>query len=442
MTRPLRKPAAIMPDCAGSLVNMPMNMPSLMRSLTDRFTPSAPAPALRAMLPRDMLARDTSHVPPLRPRVDIPVCDPSPAAEDRRKHSARGRFLARQEAWEELGAEISAADAAGQMTEGLEPVADCLALGARADMLEAGRTALAKGELRSVEATMTALDAILTDLPGDSGVAYVVAMAHVDMATLWRGCASVRELPPPRREGHDRHLLGASALADRFDPFEQGASIWAAARCAVLDADPCPAQRVADDYEDLIDLAPHCPDHLSAFGAALLPRRYGTYEILDVQARRMAAMTADIWGLGGYAWVYAGALAQDPGAFRRLDAELFAGGLHDIMERHPSQHMANRLAALTGLTLSGDALQEGRRARIAQVFGWIAADHLRELHPRVWAEAHVPGQADTVELEAADLTRRGRVRALSALAEHFTPQISAGQRLVFTPAGLELRHGD
>ena len=50
---------------------------------------------------------------------------------------------------------------------------------------------------------------------------------------------------------------------------------------------------------------------MRAFGEALLPARYGGYDMLDSEARRTAAHTDDIWGAGGYVWVYLDALAHE-----------------------------------------------------------------------------------------------------------------------------------
>ncbi|MEN9062299.1 hypothetical protein [Ponticoccus litoralis] len=120
------------------------------------------------------------------------------------------------------------------------------------------------------------------------------------------------------------------------------------------------------------------------------------------------------------------------------DAELFAEGLHDILARQPGQHMANRLAAFAGLTMGGPAGTGSTRRRIADSLGWIAQDHLRALHPRVWALAPMPGRAHPAETKAEDLVRRGRIRAMSSLAEFYAPALETGRRLVFGPDGMSL----
>ncbi|WP_425098657.1 hypothetical protein [Tropicibacter sp. S64] len=378
------------------------------------------------------------HVEPLRPRIEIPVCDPSPAWAEARALIERGQHLARQDEWETLGREICEADKAHAMTQGLRATAALLAQGARSDALEAGRTAADLAEAETARSIMATLEINREEMPQCPATAYIVAMAHVDMARAWAGASQPKALSAPRRAAFEWHMSAAARLADEYDPFEMQSALWAAVRCQVLVIDPMPAQRIADDYEDLIDLEPQNPDHLRAFGRDLLPRSFGNREMLDRESRRTAARTADIWGVGGYAWVQMGAIERDPDALRWLDSELFAEGLHDILARHPEQDMVNRLAAFCGLTASAASAPGTVQARISDCFNWIAQDYLYELHPAVWAHAPAPRHESTGEMSHDEMVKRGRTRAISALAEHFAPLLDNGRRLVFTPDGLRM----
>ncbi|MEQ5870445.1 hypothetical protein J4E08_11110 [Sagittula sp. NFXS13] len=382
-------------------------------------------------------------VPPLRPRVDIPVRDPCPDAEDRARHHSRGRFLARQEAWDQLAKEMREAESAKLLTPGLAPVTMCLAEGARSDVCTAARKAVARGEPQRVVTTLRAFEASLADEdPEDLPLLYyILAMAHVETAGAWRGASPAAKLAQQRRSAYVQHMRAAQALADRFDPFEHNTILWAALRCAVLEADANPASRMADDYEDFIEMDPRLPASMRALGRNARPRRFGSWEVLENEARRVAMQTADVWGVGGYTWVYIGALERDAGAFRRLDAELFIAGLHDVLARFPTQDMANRLAAFTGLTVGGPSEPGSSRRRVADALGWITQDHLRELHPVIWAEAPTPGRplpGDSTQ----DPSKRGRIRANSALGEFYAPALNAGRRLVFSADGVRMLKGD
>ncbi|EPX82224.1 hypothetical protein Salmuc_05481 [Salipiger mucosus DSM 16094] len=278
-----------------------------------------------------------------------------------------------------------------------------------------------------------AVDEAETGLPG----ALVLATAHLCVARAWAGRPGAPEPSALRRDARALHLESADRLLDRFDPLEEDSPMLAALRCHLLERQPRAAARLADDYEDLIDLDPACPDHMRALGRDLAPSRFGSWERLDHEARRTAGRTADVWGTGAYAWVWFDALAADPAGFEHVESEFFAEALHDILECRPDQHTANVIAAYCGLSLSGTAERGSARARIAGCFGWIVADHLREVHPAIWARA----RPRTGATDPAAALRRGRVRALSTLAEHFAPQLARGATVVIDARGVHTEQG-
>jgi hypothetical protein len=224
--------------------------------------------------------RSDTEAAPIRrvalPRIDIPVRDPSPQTEAQEALFNRGQFLARQEAWEDLGREICDDDASGKLTPGLSSVTLWLARGARHDVVGAARHAIAKGQPRAARAALAALEVNLEDMPGCPALAYVVTMAHLDMARAWRGNGPISKLPQTRREAYKQHMRIAAGYVDANDPFENDSAMWAYARCTIISADPAPSQRVADDYEDLLDMDPRCIAHPMALGRDLLPRRFGS----------------------------------------------------------------------------------------------------------------------------------------------------------------------
>ncbi len=411
-----------------------------MRSIGARFAAQRTEPE-SPDAHRTRVLRPVTKVPPLRPRVEIPVRDPSPETEARAALFARGQFLARQEDWETLALEIAGADRARKLTPGLRSQAFLLSDAARADIREAVTQAASRLDATGSMTPLDALEAVSEEMPDCPTFSNVLAMAHLDAAAAWRGERSPVDLPADRRAPYDRHMTAAIALTDRFDPFEHDSPLWAQVRCAVLEADPAPRERVADDYEDLIDLDPCNPHHLIALGRDLCPARFGDWDRLDVQARRTAARTADVWGAGGYVWVYFGVLSARSGALRRLDAELFVEGLHDILSANPTQDMANLLAAFTGFTLGTTSPSGSAQRRLTECFGWIAQDYLREIHPLTWAEAALPRKHQSDDAEDADPVRRGRMRALTSLAEFYAPALEAGRRLVFGEGGLHMVKG-
>jgi hypothetical protein len=142
--------------------------------------------------------------------------------------------------------------------------------------------------------------------------------------------------------------------------------------------------------------------------------------MLEVEARRVALMTEDLWGAGGYAWVYLDALSVDPGALELLDADFFLDGMRDILERAPDQHVVNTWAAFCAVSLP--ALPAHRRAtreglsRLRAALDWIQRDHLQELHPLIWGQAKLGLGANASLPSIEELTEMGRTAAQNALA--------------------------
>ena len=191
--------------------------------------------------------------PDLNPEdcLDIPVRDQAQDQNVREGFLARGRFLARQERWQELSSELRAAEAARQVTPAGMPVADLLALGARSDVVLAAEHALIDGrppQDAPLGAGVEALEALLQEYPGDYAVALVVALAHVDIGWAWRGAGWDATVPRANRAAFQRHFERAAIILSPYNGLELNSPALAAARCALLAADDDPHSRVADDY--------------------------------------------------------------------------------------------------------------------------------------------------------------------------------------------------
>ncbi|WP_439123818.1 hypothetical protein [Marivita sp.] len=372
-------------------------------------------------------ARNTAHVPrprgtllniealPTTSEPALPVLATSAEEEVHRALFEAGLFLARQDAWATLGDRIRTADAERSMTPGGVPEAEILAEGARADAVTAATRAVSAGDELGAASIMNDMQLVLDETDNDHGVAYVIAMAHIDIGWAWRGEGWRQDIPAAHRAAFFRHFKCAGDLIDRYDAFELDSPMLASVRCALLSAETSPRTRASDDYEDLIDLAPNVAKYMRALGNHMLPRWFGSYSRLDHEARRTMERTTDVWGAGGYTWTYLDALTVDDEAFALLDADLFCTGLTDILARRNDQHTVNMFAAYTGAALEPDGVNLEARAKIATCFDAIVSDHLREVHPRVWYAAKGVWAS---RLDDQDRLAKGRQRAATALDRH------------------------
>ncbi len=396
---------------------------------------------------RDRLVSTTGLTTAPRPEdvLSIPVCEASPEQQARTDMQRRGQFLARQERWQELCDEVHRADRARATTPTGMPLSDLLLFGARADVVHAVEHALLDGSPPK-DAPMldgiAALETLCEEFPDEPVIALMVSLAHIDIAWAWRGAGWDATVPRVNRDAFSAHMERAEELLGPYCGIELDSPALAAARCALLAGQADPARRIADDYEDLIDLDPQNHRHMRAMGNHLLPRWYGTYPQLELEARRSAARTMDVWGAGGYAWVYFDAIAVDDRACALVDVDFFIDGLKDIVAARPDQEMANLLSAYCSVAMRhGLGLNEEadlNRMRIVDCAAWLIRDHLTEVYPLIWAHAAEGFDNNARITSVSRFAARGRADALAAIAEQFSDDIEKGLRVTFTPNGPEL----
>ncbi len=369
---------------------------------------------------------------------------PDPTAEDRirDKHQQLGQRLVRQENWEALSECISNHEESGALTPGSMPVAELVAYGARADVVMAAEHAIRESENRVVKEVLTGiedLEHVVESLPGDYVIACIVAQAHIDIGWAWRGDGWDAAIPQRNREAFEAHFERAGDLIAPFLKSHAHSPLLAATDCARVSGPAATRNHVADKYEKLIDLNPHNHRPMRAMGNHLLPRWFGSYAQLELEARRTAARTEHIWGAGGYTWVQFDAISFDDVACANLDLGFFIDGLRDILKRNPNPHTANLLAAYCANTIgqmhSGSDEADHVRAQIADCTQWIVREHLTELHPMIWAHA-AHGFDNNIRIRSPHrFAASGREDAMRIMAGLFKSEIASGKRIVFTENG-------
>jgi hypothetical protein len=383
--------------------------------------------------------------------LSIPV--PATNAEDEAADAAiaKGQFLARQELWEDAEARIIAADTARDATPGGTPIADLLAYGARADVVNAVEHALSEGLPLTERVTLDgimSLERMRLECARTPVMSTVVAMAHLDISWACRRAArrKVNRQRSAILSRAEAHQSRARALLEQLPDEAAQQPFVAAARCALYSAGGAAEPRqIADDYIDLIRLDPCNPRHQRALGTHLAEQGTHGLSALELEARRVAALVQDHWGAAGYAWVYFDALAQSDAACLGVDVAFFLDGIADIVARAPSQDRINLMSAYCSIALKprpDSPPAAGQvRAQIAEAAHWLIRDHLRELHPMIWAHASAGFDNDAPVRSLRQFAERGRMDALRAIADLFRDEIEAGYRVVFTADGPEVTPG-
>lgn len=375
-------------------------------------------------------------------KLSIPCPDPTLEDRIRDTHQNEALRLVRQEDWDKLTTMIESADRNNEMTPGGMAVAELMAFGARADVVLAVEHALldrVPAEDAPMLSGIEALEHVLAENTDNYVIASIVAQAHMDMAWSWRGIGWDVEVAPRNREAFDAHFARAREIIEALNGEPVQSALLATTSCALLRGEKCQRRSVADRYQALIDLNPLNTGPLRALGTHMLPRAYGSYEGLELEARRTAARTQSVWGAGGYTWVMFDAISVDDEACARLDLPFFMEGLRDIIERRPEPHTINLLAAYCSNTMgqafSGNDAADHMRAQIAGCANWIVREHLTELHPMIWAHA-AQGFVNNLRVASAHrFAAAGQDDAMRIIASLFKPEISEGKRITFTDNG-------
>ncbi|WP_353314501.1 hypothetical protein [Shimia sp. NS0008-38b] len=354
--------------------------------------------------------------------------------------------MARQERWEELEDLIRTHDQNRASTATGTPLAELMLFGARADVVRAAEHALLHGrpaEDADFFSGIEAMEYLLEDYPDSYPMALVVAHMHIDVGWAWRGAASKEDIRELNREAFHAHFDRASDILSRYCPKQHHSPALSAARCALLPGEHQPLNTLCSEFESLIALDPLNPRHMRALGNYLLPRWYGDFDQLDLQARRIAAQTYDIWGAGAYAWVWFDALLVDPTGLEMLEIEYFIDGVTDALQRRGDQHSANLMAAQlyrswqhARAQYGVDGLREDLPPALRQAFEMVVRKHLREIHPLIWGHAEIGFENTARVISKERLSAKGKDVALQAVAMPFMSGLQAGQTVYFTPEGI------
>lgn len=407
----------------------------------------------RYIIETDGVCLPSGPVIPKRPKIkmakapnsDVLVIScPDPTAEDRERdfHQQRGQRLSRQEQWVDISKAIQSADRCLRKTDGGMPVADLIGFGARADVVNACEHALMSGKpakdaplLNGIEE----LETVLADHPNDYAIATIVAHAHMDMGWSWRGGRWDVEISETNNNAFDAHFDRAADILAPFKDMRPKPAFLAAAECTQLAGRKNASDDIARAYETIIDLDPSNARIMRAMGNHLLPRWFGDYNALELEARRTAARTQKTWGAGAYTWVQFDAIAYDDIACARLDVEFFVDGLRDILKRTKDQYTVNLLAAYCANTMGnatgGNEEADQVRSQIADCAKWIIREYLTELHPMLWAHA-ARGFDNNLQVRCADrFAASGEADALRIIGTVFRRDIANGNRIIFTDDG-------
>ncbi len=407
--------------------------------------------ARKFLLPRPASTAQTTMSGPMslediQSRLLIPVNHDTDDQVENSSYRDRGLFMARQDRWEELADDIRGHDQNHASTQTGMPIADLMIFGARSDAVRAAEHALLHGKpekgaplLQGVEA----LENILADHPDDYAIALIVAHMHIDIGWAWRGSDLSEDVPLHNFEAFEAHFQRASEILDEFCAYETCSPALLAARSALVPGTRNASNRLADEFETLIDIDTTNPRHMRALGNYLLPRWQGSFTQLDLEARRTAARTQSMWGAGAYTWVWFDALLVDPAGFGTLEISYFIEGVYDILDRRDDQHHANLMAAhlfrswqIIRKLADHNTAHQPLAVALRHGFDHVVQNHLREIHPLLWGHAELGFTNGSRVVSVDRLAKMGQEIAIKAIALPFIKGLQAGETIRFDHNGI------
>ena len=220
----------------------------------------------------------------------------------------------------------------------------------------------------------------------------------------------------------------AAELLDPIDAVALDSPLVAFVKFNMLPFDAEGDRKILELYEtrvrlDAGDLAPH-----RDAGQYLLPRWFGSYEMIETTARQAVAWTEKETGLAAYAALYNGAFAFEATPLFFLDPEMYAEGTEDLViyrRRDPGHvpFLVETLWNLTqspylpGMTHEDRAQWDSAQARIELLMGNVVRDHLTAVHPQSWAQ--------------------GTAGALKIISDVMQDELAQGAQLVMDHRGVQ-----
>lgn len=311
----------------------------------------------------------------------------------RSEHHDMGLKMARQGMWEQLSDLIQTADDSRLFTPAGENVALLLAKGAGADIIAATTDSVNDGTLPDLEG-LADFEQELLEETQDYARALVAAVTRLDISQIWATLAQ-DSLLPDKAQHAEHHRRRAQDILNHYNALDLDSPSLMATKCRLLAEEEDLSQQLIQDFSSLVKMDPDSITHMRAFGHALGMRLGKNTQILEDQANNIATLTADVWGEGGYTWVYMGALTEDHAALRSLDVKRFILGMKDILQIKPDQHISNEFTAYCAVTADPNsylirdlgACQRAICAELNACAQWLFTSHLHELHSILWYQA-------------------------------------------------------
>ncbi|MFZ1467497.1 MAG: hypothetical protein WAT09_00800 [Paracoccaceae bacterium] len=339
---------------------------------------------------RGVASAAVMEMPSLAQRLHVPVLAQSDETAAGLAIRASYAAMAAAGQWDGLLAALRIADQARSVGPDGQRLAILISQGAR----DALGQSLARRDWPAAATDLGVIAAVQGQHPGDYTAAHLLAQAHLDLGWARRSTSASTDADVPRAGWlaflHQTAL--AEAVLEPFDPLQEMSPLLAGTRYLLVRGLEDGEELYLDWYEDWSDLDPSDAAAHAAHAVHLLPNWFGTYALLDQQARAAMARTRAATGAAAYAVFHLSATEALGDLPVRVDLALFVQGLQDFAGQTGCQHRANIVAdALSELdhSLAEDVdCDPASRQLVRAALGRHLRDHLREFHFATWQNGH------------------------------------------------------
>ncbi|MEO0989970.1 MAG: hypothetical protein AAFX00_03360 [Pseudomonadota bacterium] len=260
-------------------------------------------------------------------------------------------------------------------------------------------TMIEHGELdppNSLDKVVIPFEDALKQNPDHHGVAALTALRHLQVGWTFRGCGFVYEITDKQWQKVGEHYSCAADILSRFDAEElQSPSLaMAAHQMLAIEGASSKLDAVFELWRRLDPMSVHM---FMRHAFHCLPRWGGSYDKILVDARRLAADTADRWGMAAYALYLIQLSDCEPEILEHMDFALFEEGVHDLLARRNEPPVVNFWLRELNVFASAIKVQgndtEGEadlRTLAHRLRSHVIRTHLASIDPTMWGDDTLP----------------------------------------------------
>jgi len=259
----------------------------------------------------------------------------------------------------------------------------------------------------------------------------ILAQLYIDRGWFERGGGLTEEVSPQGWNGMSAAFDKADELVGTLYPKGFDSALLAQVQFGLVTGIEDGREIIKSRYQAWSDLDPGNQLPHRAYAFHLLPHWYGSFELLEKEARAAAERTAQATGAAAYCSFYLEALRIEDEALMRLDSAFFAKGVADLIDHHDNLLFTNAFAYM---------LSEAFASREFQIWNYGHGKQINEKLSETHAlfEGTLTSRLTAIVPKAWGGSLSNALRYISTL---FQSELKRGARLILDDTGIHTGAG-